>query len=170
MPLLHRLGYFFLPDAETDDTAGFFWLLAFFALCCACCFCLFFGFESPIDGDCSALRPIGYTSLKKSEKANSPIFRSSSPGSFSPPRLRALRVKPPQKERWFPKPRLFSLGVCPPCPHPPPPLAPKAGTRRLRSSSSKWKKAAASHPTPSAITARPSSNSRPPSRTNRGGT
>ena len=33
MPLLDRLGYFFLPEAGTDDTAGFFWLLAFFALC-----------------------------------------------------------------------------------------------------------------------------------------
>ncbi len=26
-------GYFFLPDAGTDDTAGFFWLPAFFAVC-----------------------------------------------------------------------------------------------------------------------------------------
>jgi hypothetical protein len=27
------LTYFFLPEAEADETAGFFWLLAFFALC-----------------------------------------------------------------------------------------------------------------------------------------
>jgi len=83
MPL--RLGYFFLPDAGTDDTAGFFWLLAFFALCCACCFCLFFGFESPISEDSSALHPIGYTSLNKSEKANSPHF---SQAHLSPSALR----------------------------------------------------------------------------------
>ena len=84
-------------------------------------------------------------------------------------RVNSRRVQT-QKERWFPKPQLFSLPLCLPCPHHPPPLAPQAGTRRLRTSFSKWKKGVGSRPIRCATTARRCWNSRRPCRTNRGGT